>query len=77
MLNKQNIQYLKLEWVRENVMGLGQAVGGGGVILDGSSIFENVAVAAADGAGEVTREQVEEVCSVLSRFAIHCWQTTI
>ena len=43
-------------------MGLGQAVSGGGVILDGSSVFENVAVAAADGVGEVTREQVEEAC---------------
>ena len=39
-----------------NIMGLGQAVGGGGVILYGASIFEKVAVAAADDAGEVTRE---------------------
>jgi len=61
-LDEQDIRYLESEWVRENVMGLGQAVGGGGVILEGASIFENVAVAAAEGAGEVTREQVEEAC---------------
>ncbi len=61
-LDEQDIQYLESEWVRENVMGLGQAVGGGGVILDGSSVFENVAVAAVVGAGEITREEVEEAC---------------
>ena len=55
-LDEQDIRYLESEWVRENIMGLGQAVSGGGVILDGSSVCENIAITAADGAGEVTRE---------------------
>ncbi len=37
-----------------NIMGLGQAVGGGGATC--ASVFENVAVTTAD-AGEITRER--------------------
>ena len=62
-LDEQDMRYLEDEWVRENVMGIGQAVGGTGcVILEGASIFENVAVAAAGRRSAVAREQVEEAC---------------
>ena len=68
---------LEDEWVRENVMGIGQAVSGAGcVILEGASIFENVAVAAAaelrGRTSAVAREQVEEACRAAEESACFC-----
>jgi len=62
-IDEQDIRFLEETWVRENVMGVGQAVGGGGcVILEGKSVFENVAAAVAASGRQVSREEVEEAC---------------
>lgn len=62
-MDEQDIKFLEETWVRENVMGVGQAVGGGGcVVLEGRSVFENVAAVVAASERQVSREEVEEAC---------------
>ncbi|KAF8963802.1 P-loop containing nucleoside triphosphate hydrolase protein [Flammula alnicola] len=65
-LDERDMQTLDDAWVRENVACVGQ---GGGVVFEGRSVFDNVALAAlaAGGQGqrrEPKRKEVQEACRV-------------
>ncbi|KAF9531240.1 P-loop containing nucleoside triphosphate hydrolase protein [Crepidotus variabilis] len=66
-LDEQDVKYLDPEWIRKNVCVVGQSgggVGGGTVIIEGLSLFDNIALAAGEryAQGLVTREEVEDAC---------------
>jgi len=43
-LDEQDVRFLDEEWMRANVAGVGQQGASGVVILDGKSVYENVAM---------------------------------
>ncbi|KAF9531038.1 P-loop containing nucleoside triphosphate hydrolase protein [Crepidotus variabilis] len=64
-LDEQDVKYLNTEWIRKNVCVVGQSgggVGGGTVIIEGLSLFDNIALAAGEryAQGLVPREEVGE-----------------
>ncbi|KAF9521660.1 P-loop containing nucleoside triphosphate hydrolase protein [Crepidotus variabilis] len=66
-LDEQDVKYLDPEWIRKNVCVVGQSgggVGGGTVITEGLSLFDNIALAPGEryAQGLVTREEVEDAC---------------
>jgi ATP-binding cassette subfamily B (MDR/TAP) protein 1 len=64
-LDGQDVRFLDEAWMRENVAGVGQQGASGVVILDGKSVFENVAMGLWGYCDrEVTRKEVEEACKV-------------
>lgn len=59
-LDEQDVLYLDEEWVRDKVMGVTQSTC---VILEGRTVFENIACAVPAESGRVvSREEVEEAC---------------
>lgn len=64
MLDDQDMRYLDDSWLRGQIAGVSQGFGSV-VVLDGKSIWENVAVGAYGRPGElreVKKEEVEEAC---------------
>lgn len=64
MLDDQDIRYLDESWLRGQIAGVSQGFGSV-VVLDGKTIWENVAVGAYGRPGElreVKKEKVEEAC---------------
>ncbi|KAF8965780.1 P-loop containing nucleoside triphosphate hydrolase protein [Flammula alnicola] len=68
-IDEQDVRFLDREWVREWVGGVGQAGGAGVVVLDGKSVFDNVALGFSDSDNtaspeteEAKRQKVEDAC---------------
>ena len=63
-LDEQDVRFLDEEWMRANVAGVGQQGASGVVILDGKSVFENVAMGLLGDSDreDVTRAEVEDAC---------------
>ncbi|KIM36272.1 hypothetical protein M413DRAFT_319602 [Hebeloma cylindrosporum] len=62
-LDEQDVRFLDEEWMRTNVAGVGQQGASGVVILDGKSVFDNVAAGLLGHCDrDVTREEVEDAC---------------
>jgi len=63
-LDEQDVRFLDEEWMRANVAGVGQQGASGVVILDGKSVFENVAMGLLGHSDreDVTRAEVEDAC---------------
>ena len=60
-LDERDIRFLDEEWMKGQVAGVGQQGAAGVVVLDGKSLFENVAMGAR-GEQVVGMGQVEEAC---------------
>jgi len=63
-LDEQDVRFLDEAWMRANVAGVGQQGASGVVILDGKSVFENVAMGlfGHSDSEDVTRAEVEDAC---------------
>ena len=61
-LDERDMRFLDEEWMKGHVAGVGQQGASGVVILDGKTLFENVAIGARLMEGEVGRENVEDAC---------------
>ena len=61
-LDERDMRFLDEEWMKEHVASVGQQGASGVVILDGKTLFENVAIGARLVEGEVRKESVEEAC---------------
>lgn len=65
MLDDQDVRFLDNSWVRGHIAGVSQGFGGV-VVLDGKSLWENVAVGVYgrfdEGVGKVMNQEVEEAC---------------
>ncbi|KAF8802026.1 P-loop containing nucleoside triphosphate hydrolase protein [Phlegmacium glaucopus] len=61
-LDERDVRFLDEEWMRGHVAGVGQQGASGVVILDGKTLFENVAIGACLMDGEVCKADVEEAC---------------
>ena len=61
-LDERDMRFLDEEWMKGHVAGVGQQGASGVVILDGKTLFENVAIGARLEEGQVRRESVEEAC---------------
>ena len=61
-LDERDMRFLNEEWMKGHVAGVGQQGASGVVILDGKTLFENVAIGARLVKGEVQKEHVEEAC---------------
>ena len=61
-LDETDMRFLDEEWMKGHVAGVGQQGASGVVILDGKTLFENVAIGARLLDGEVEKGDVEEAC---------------
>ena len=61
-LDERDMRFLDEDWMKEHVAGVGQQGASGVVILDGKTLFENVAIGARLPEGQVGKENVEEAC---------------
>ena len=62
-LDEQDVRFLDEAWMRTHVAGVGQQGASGVVILDGKTVFENVALGLLGHCDkESTKEEVEEAC---------------
>jgi ATP-binding cassette subfamily B (MDR/TAP) protein 1 len=62
MLDERDMKFLDEEWMKSHVASVGQQGASGVVILDGKSLFENIAIGARSVKGVVRKEDVEEAC---------------
>ena len=61
-LDERDMRFLNEEWMKGHVAGVGQQGASGVVILDGKTLFENVAIGARMVKGDVGKENVEDAC---------------
>ncbi|CAA7263408.1 unnamed protein product [Cyclocybe aegerita] len=64
-LDEQDVRFLDEMWVRKHIAGVGQQGASGVVVLDGKSVFENVAAGLAGFDGlerQASRQEVEDAC---------------
>ena len=61
-LDERDMRYLDEEWMKAHVAGVGQQGASGVVILDGKSLFDNVAIGARLTDGQIGEADVEEAC---------------
>jgi ATP-binding cassette subfamily B (MDR/TAP) protein 1 len=61
-LDERDMRFLDEEWMKGHVAGVSQQGASGAVILDGKTLFENIAIGARLMEGEVGRENVEGAC---------------
>ena len=61
-LDERDMRFLDEEWMKGHIASVGQQGASGVVILDGKTLFENVAIGARLLEGEVGKENVEEAC---------------
>jgi ATP-binding cassette subfamily B (MDR/TAP) protein 1 len=61
-LDERDMRFLDEEWMKDHVAGVGQQGASGVVILDGKTLFENVAIGARLEEGKVRKESVVEAC---------------
>ena len=61
-LDERDMKFLDEEWMKGHVTGVGQQGFSGVVILDGKTVFENVAINASLMKSEIGRENVEDAC---------------
>jgi ATP-binding cassette, subfamily B (MDR/TAP), member 1 len=62
MLDEGDMRFLDEEWMKGYVAGVDQQGASGVVILDGKTLFENIAIGSRLMEGEVRRETVEDAC---------------
>jgi ATP-binding cassette, subfamily B (MDR/TAP), member 1 len=56
------MRFLDEEWMNGHAAGVGQQGASGVALLDGKTLFENVAIGARLMEGEVRKEDVKEAC---------------
>ena len=61
-LDERDMRFLDEEWLKEHLAGVGQQGASGVVILDGKTLFDNVAIGARLVEGDVWKKDVEEAC---------------
>ena len=61
-LDETDMRFLDEEWIKGHVAGVGQQGASGVVILDGQTLFENIAMGARLVDGEVSKRDVQEAC---------------